>query len=91
MGVWQECQHEGYLDAVSAMNVSLSGRVAFCRPAVGQGHYASTSEYVRALIRRDQDRQQLRALLLDGVSSDPGPLADADYFAGLRRRLNAAC
>jgi hypothetical protein len=55
--------------------------------SVDQGLYASTSEYVRALIRRDQDRQQLRALLLDGVSSEPGPLADADYFAGLRRRL----
>jgi antitoxin ParD1/3/4 len=58
--------------------------------SVDQGLYASTSEYIRALIRRDQDRQQLRTLLLDGVSSDPGPLADADYFAGLRRRLVAA-
>jgi antitoxin ParD1/3/4 len=79
-----------YRGAVSTMNVSLPDELrSFVDQQVVQGHYGSTSEYVRALIRRDQDRQQLRALLLDGATSEPGPLADADYFAGLRRKLDA--
>ncbi|MGH9133626.1 MAG: type II toxin-antitoxin system ParD family antitoxin, partial [Ilumatobacteraceae bacterium] len=61
---------------------------SFVDQRVDQGRYGSTSEYVRALIRRDQDRQHLRTILLDGATSEPGPLADADYFADLRRRLD---
>ncbi len=33
------------------------------------GQYGSASEYVRELIRRDQDRALLHGLLLDGASS----------------------
>ncbi len=46
-------------------------------------------EFVRALIRREQDRQQLRNLLLDGATSTPGPPADATYFASLRERVHS--
>jgi antitoxin ParD1/3/4 len=80
-----------YDHAVSTMNVSLPDELrSFVDRQVDQGHYGSTSEYVRALIRRDQDRQRLRTLLLEGAESDPGPLADADYFASIRRGLDAA-
>lgn len=34
--------------------------------------YATSSEYVRELIREDQGRQHLRDLLLEGAASDPG-------------------
>ena len=72
------------------MNVSLPDELrVFVDEQVDRGGYGSTSEYVRALIRRDQDRQQLRAVLLEGASSEPGPLADADFFADLRRRFDA--
>ena len=40
-----------------------------------------------ALIRRDQDREHLRGLLLEGASSEPGPPIDAAYFDMLRRRI----
>lgn len=75
---------------MSTMNVSLPDELrAFVDEQVEDGHYGSTSEYVRALIRRDLDRQRLRALLLAGGESAPGPLADSAYFAGLHRRLES--
>jgi len=70
------------------MNVSLPDSLrSFVDEQVDRGAYGSTSEYVRALIRRDQERQALRSLLLDGAASGPGPSADAAYFDGLRTRL----
>jgi antitoxin ParD1/3/4 len=74
---------------MSTMNVSLPDEMrSFVDEQVGEGRYGSSSEYVRALIRRDQDRQQLRKLLLAGAGSDPGPVADDAYFAALRRRID---
>jgi antitoxin ParD1/3/4 len=71
------------------MNVSLPDEMrAFVDEQVDTGAYGSTSEYVRALIRRDQERQQLRGLLLDGAQSAPGPLADDTYFTSLRGRVD---
>ena len=49
--------------------------------------YASSSEYVRALIRRDRDRQRLRGLLLEGAESPSAVAACADYFDRLRDRV----
>lgn len=73
---------------MSTMNVSLPDELrAFVDEQVTDGRYSSTSEYVRELIRRDQDRQRLRRLLLEGAESAPGPLADDDYFTSLRERL----
>jgi antitoxin ParD1/3/4 len=70
------------------MNVSLPEALrAFVDEQVDQGHYGSTSEYVRELIRRDQNRHRLRTMLLDGASSAAGPLADAGYFDELRSRI----
>ena len=73
------------------MNVSLPDQLrAFVEAQVDEGHYGSTSEYVRELIRRDQDRHHLRNALLDGARSEPGPVADGAYFTTLRRRLHPA-
>ncbi len=70
------------------MNVSLPDELrSFVEQQVDGGGYGSTSEYVRALIRRDQDRQHLRELLLGGASSAPGPVAGDAYFSALRQRL----
>ena len=46
-----------------------------------------SEEYVRELIRRDQDRLKLRGLLLDGAQSRPTGIGDADYFASLRATI----
>ena len=49
----------------------------------------ATSEYVRDLIRRDQERERLRGLLLDGAASSPGPTADDSYFESLRDHVRS--
>lgn len=72
------------------MNVSLPNELKmFVDERVGDGGFGSTSEYVRDLIRRDQDRQRLRSLLLDGAASPRGPIADESYFDSLRARVQA--
>ena len=47
------------------------------------------SEYLRDLIRKDQDRLQLRGLLLAGARSAATKPVDVGYFDGLRRRVKA--
>ncbi len=75
---------------MSTMNVSLPDELkSFVDERVGLGGFGSTSEYVRDLIRRDQDRERLRGLLLDGAASPPGPIADDSYFGSLRDRARA--
>jgi antitoxin ParD1/3/4 len=75
---------------MSTMNVSLPDELrAFVDAQVEEGRYGSTSEYVRELIRRDQDRLRLRSLLLEGATSALGPIADAGYFADLRGRARS--
>jgi len=70
------------------MNVSLPDELrSYVDEQVVGGRYGSTSEYVRELIRRDQDRQRLRALLTSGAESQPGPVADDRYFRRLRHRI----
>ena len=70
------------------MNVSLPDTLkSFVDEQVSQRGYGSSSEYVRELIRRDQDRLQLRGLLLAGAASAPTAPADAAYFEGLRARV----
>ena len=49
--------------------------------------YGTSSEYVRELIRKDADRQQLRGLLLEGAGSAVAGPADAAYFDALRGRV----
>jgi antitoxin ParD1/3/4 len=42
---------------------------------VAAGHYGNTSEYIRELIRRDQQeqaKQRLRDLIAEGLDSGPG-------------------
>lgn len=75
---------------MSTMNVSLPDELrTFVDGRVGDGGFGSTSEYVRDLIRRDQDRERLRHLLLDGAASSPGPIADDSFFESVRTRIRA--
>lgn len=67
------------------MNISLPETLkSFVDEQVSQRSYGTSSEYVRELIRRDRDRQQLRGLLLAGATSNPAAQADASYFDKLR-------
>ena len=72
---------------MTTMNVSLPARLKeFVDAQVDEGGYGSTSEYVRDLIRRDQDRHRLRATLLAGAVAPVDATADAAYFVSLRER-----
>lgn len=76
---------------MTTMNISLPDSLkAFVDEQVSRGGYGSSSEYVRDLIRKDQDRLQLRRLLLAGAASPPAVQADAAYFDGLRKRVARA-
>ena len=70
---------------MSTMNVSLPDSLKHFvdQQVTDRG---TSSEYVRELIRHDQDRQRLRRLLLEGASSAPGAPVDDGYFAALRKR-----
>ena len=70
------------------MNISLPESLkAFVDEQVAEGGYGTSSEYVRELIRRDQERRRLRQLLLDGgASASSGPVDDP-YFQRLRDRV----
>ena len=76
---------------MSTMNISLPETLkSFVDDQVSTRGYGTSSEYVRDLIRKDQDKLQLRGLLLAGASSAPTAPADAAYFQGLRDRVAKA-
>lgn len=73
------------------MNISLPEPLkSFVDSQVSAGDYTSSSEYVRELLRKEQDRIQLRGLLLEGLESElvDGPM-DASYFDKIRKRIAA--
>lgn len=73
---------------MGTMNVSLPDSLkAFVEQQVANRGYGTSSEYIRELIRKDQDRASLRALILDGAASAPAGPADDAYFDGLRDRV----
>ena len=73
---------------MSTMNISLPDSLkSFVDEQVAQRGYGTSSEYVRELIRKDQDRTRLRSLLLQGVESAPGKPANSAYFDHLRARV----
>ena len=70
------------------LNISLPDSLkAYVDEQVAGRGYGTSSEYMRELIRKDQDRQRLRALLLKGAESEPVGVADAAYFERLRARV----
>ena len=74
---------------MTTMNISLPDTLKqFVDTQVATAGYGTSSEYVRQLIRRDQERNQLRSLLVEGAQSEPAGLADDVYFASLRSGIN---
>ena len=73
---------------MSTMNVSLPDALKqFVDDQVVNGDYGTSSEYIRELIRKDQDRLRLKALLLAGAASPAGPVANAAFFETLRQSI----
>ncbi|EME69815.1 hypothetical protein H261_11615 [Paramagnetospirillum caucaseum] len=70
------------------MNISLPDALkSFVDEQVSSRGFGTSSEYVRELIRKDLDRQHLRALMLLGAESAQAPEADEAYFNDLRKRV----
>jgi len=70
------------------MNISLPEALkSFVDEQVAGRGYGTSSEYVRELIRADQDRQRLRNLLLEGAASPATEAAGESYFSSLRDRV----
>ena len=70
---------------MTTMSISLPDTLkSFVDEQVASRGYETSSEYVRELIRKDQDRQRLRGALIDGAASAPASAIDRAYFDGLR-------
>lgn len=70
------------------MNISMPESLkSFVDSRVAQASYGSSSEYVRELLRRDQDRQTLRSMLLVGGQSPMESQADSAFFDALCSRI----
>jgi antitoxin ParD1/3/4 len=76
---------------MTTMNISLPDALkTFVDEQVSQRGYGTSSGYVRALIRKDQDRSRLREMLLAGGASEPVGVADSAYFEDLRAQIRKA-
>lgn len=73
---------------MATMNIALPQALkSYVELQVDACGYSTSGEYVRDLIRKDQDRQRLRGLLLEGAASPPADTADPDYFEQLREQV----
>jgi antitoxin ParD1/3/4 len=76
---------------MTTMNISLPDSLKeFVDEQVDQRGYGTSSEYVRELIRKDQERLQLRNLLVTGAASAQTKPVDDSYFETLRRKVRGA-
>lgn len=63
------------------MNISLPDALkAFVDDQVSERGYATSSEYIRELIRRERDLERVRTLLDEGAASPlTAPMSEADF------------
>jgi antitoxin ParD1/3/4 len=78
---------------VATMNVSLPDPLKqFVDDEVREGGFASTSDYMRDLIRQRQRakaEELLRRLIAEGMASGPAEVLEPDFFDKLRARAVA--
>lgn len=75
---------------MATMNISLPDDLkAFVDAQVSAHAYGSSSEYLRELIRKQRDVEQLRSLLLAGPASGPAAPMAPDFFEKMRERAHA--
>ena len=76
---------------MAQMNVSIPDPMkAWCEAQVSKGRYSTASDYIRDLIRRDQDTQSgvkaLQAAIDDGMASGISPRSLDEILAEARAR-----
>lgn len=77
----------------ATMNISLPEPLKnFVDSQVKQGGYSGASDYIRDLIRDDEQRvaaDKLRGLIAEGLASGAPIAADKKYWAAKRKQLRA--
>ena len=76
---------------MATMNVSLPDKMKqWVEDQVQTGRYGNASDYVRDLVRRDQERAEKKAeferLVKEGIDSGVSPLSPEEIFANARRK-----
>lgn len=72
---------------MGTMNISLPDDMkAFVDRQVAERGYGTSSEFLRDLIRKEQERQHLRNLMLDAMAAPKVGEADVAYFQKYRDR-----
>jgi antitoxin ParD1/3/4 len=74
---------------MDTLNVSLPGSLKSFVEEQAARRGGSEGDYIRELIRADQDRQRLRGLLLDGAASPSTAAVDETYFGDLHAMVDA--
>ena len=80
---------KSYITCMAQMNVSLPDRLkGWAEQRVAEGRYSSTSDYVRDLVRRDQEaeeaRRRLQAAIDEGRASGVSERDPFEYLDELR-------
>lgn len=74
--------------AMTSMNISLTEDLkAFIDAQVAEGAYATSSEYVRALVRRERQIAHVQALLDEAERSPLEPPVDEAYWERMRQHI----
>lgn len=76
---------------MSTMNIILPESLKdFVESKVKDGSCSTNSEYVKALIRKDLEREKFRNILLEGARSPRSEQAlDQHYFQSLRNKVSS--
>lgn len=78
---------------MATMNISMTDPMKqFVDDEVREGGFASTSDYMRELIRERQRRKaedELRAAIAAGLASGPALPMEPDFFERMRERARA--
>ncbi|THV23108.1 type II toxin-antitoxin system ParD family antitoxin [Peteryoungia ipomoeae] len=80
---------------MATMNVSLPDQMkAWVEQQAETGRYGNASDYVRDLIRKDQERQRafdtLQAAITEGIESGPAEPFDIEVFKRRMRETHGA-
>ncbi len=68
---------------MDTMNISLPDELRInVEQKMKSGAYSTASEYIKDLIRKDFEREQLRNLILEGVESPLGSIVGEKYLRG---------
>lgn len=80
---------ESYIGAMAQMNISIPDKLkGWVESRVAEGRYSSTSDYVRDLVRRDQEaeeaRRRLQVAIDEGLASGISDRTIEDIIAASR-------